>query len=73
MSESSWFKQTPTWIKITWIPIIGGGAIGYAGYVIKNNTWILLGMSLVGISAIAATLFGFRAEVYMAGSSRIDV
>lgn len=63
MSESSWFNQIPTWIKITWIPVIGGGAIAYAGYVIKNNTWILLGMGLVGISAIAAILFGFRAEV----------
>jgi DNA uptake protein ComE-like DNA-binding protein len=66
MSESSWFKQTPTWIKITWIPIIGGGAIGYAGYVIKNNTWIALGVGLVGISAISTLLFGFTAEVLVA-------
>jgi DNA uptake protein ComE-like DNA-binding protein len=66
MSESSWFKQTPIWIKITWIPVIGGGAIAYAGYVIKNNTWIVLGMGFVGISAIAALLFGFRVEVLAA-------
>jgi DNA uptake protein ComE-like DNA-binding protein len=66
MSESSWFNQIPKWIKISWVPIIGGGAIAYAGFVIKNNIWIGLGIGFVGISAIAALLFGFRVEVLVA-------
>ncbi len=56
MSQSSWFQQTPTWIKIAWVPLIGGGAIAYAGYVIKNNTWIGIGISFILLSAIASVL-----------------
>jgi len=56
MSQSSWFKQRPPWINVALIPIIGGGAIAYAGYVIKNNTWIAIGVSFACISAVATFL-----------------
>jgi DNA uptake protein ComE-like DNA-binding protein len=56
MSQSSWFKQRPTWINIALFPIIGGGAIAYAGYVVKNNIWIGIGIGFVSISAAASIL-----------------
>jgi len=55
-NEFTWFQKTPTWIGITGIPFVGGGGIAYAGYVVKNNTWIGIGISFIVLSAIASIL-----------------
>ncbi len=67
MSQLSWFNQTPTWVKVALLPIVGGGAIAYAGYVVRNNTWIGIGISFILVSAIA-TFLPSRLEMVVFGS-----
>lgn len=51
-----WFNQTPTWVKLALLPVVGGGAIAYAGYVVRKNTWIGIGISFILVAAIARLL-----------------
>lgn len=58
MSQSAWFKQTPSWVWLSLIPVFGSLSITYAGYKSKTNTWIALGIGLTGIAFIASNLAG---------------
>ncbi len=52
MSQPSWFDQTPTWVWWSCIPVLGGGAIAYAGVKCRSNVWIGIGAGFVAIPII---------------------
>ncbi len=41
---SDWLVKTPVWVFCSWIPIVGGLGIVYAGDKTKNQSWSLLGL-----------------------------
>ncbi len=51
MSDSdSWFEQKPAWVWWSCFPILGGGAIAYAGNRINRKIWVAVGAGFVAIS-----------------------
>lgn len=52
MKLSTRNKNTFNWFWLAWIPVIGGGAIAYAGYRTKTRTWIILGTVFILINLI---------------------
>ena len=56
MSQSaSWFRQTPSWVWLSFFPIFGGLAITYAGYKSKTKVWMALGAGITGLSFILSS------------------
>ena len=69
MSQPSWFDQTPQWVWLACIPIIGGGAIAYAGTKIGSKVWIGIGAGFVAATIILPSIpiiSGFAALVWYA-------
>ena len=52
MPQPTWFDQTPQWVWMSGIPILGGGAIAYAGVKSGSNVWIGIGAGFVAASII---------------------
>jgi len=56
MSQPSWFDQTPTWVWWSFFPVLGGGAIAYAGVKSGSNIWIGAGASFVAAAIILPSI-----------------
>lgn len=52
MSQSSWFDQTPAWVWWSCFPVLGGGAIAYAGVKSGSNIWIGIGAGFIAAAII---------------------
>lgn len=52
MSQPSWFDQTPSWVLWSLVPVLGGGAIAYAGVKTGSNIWIVIGAGFVAAGIV---------------------
>lgn len=52
MKLSTRNKNTFNWFWLAWIPVVGGGAIAYAGYRTKTRTWLILGIVFILINLL---------------------
>lgn len=52
MSQPSWFAQTPQWVWLSCIPVLGGGAIAYAGMKCGSKIWIGIGAAFVAAAIV---------------------
>ena len=52
MNHPSWFDQTPQWVWCSFIPVIGGGAIAYAGVKADSKVWLGVGAGFVAAAII---------------------
>ncbi|PZV16959.1 MAG: hypothetical protein DCF20_07370 [Pseudanabaena sp.] len=69
MSEPSWFDQTPPWVLWSFLPVLGGGAIAYAGVKTGSNIWIAIGAGFVATGIVLYSspyLSGFATIVWFA-------
>ncbi|MDX2255155.1 MAG: helix-hairpin-helix domain-containing protein [Pseudanabaenaceae cyanobacterium bins.39] len=56
MSQSSWFEQTPQWVWWSCVPVLGGGAIAYAGMKSGAKAWIGFGSVFVAAAIILSSI-----------------
>ncbi|PZO41110.1 MAG: hypothetical protein DCF19_10225 [Pseudanabaena frigida] len=56
MSQPSWFDQTPQWVWWSFFPVLGGGAIAYAGVKCGSNIWIGIGAGFVATAIVLPSL-----------------
>lgn len=56
MSQPSWFDQNPAWFWCSFVPVLGGGAIAYAGVKASTNVWIGVGAGFVAAAIIFAPI-----------------
>jgi DNA uptake protein ComE-like DNA-binding protein len=52
MSQPSWFDRTPQWVWYACVPVLGGGAIAYAGSRTKSKIWMGIGAGFVTLGVI---------------------
>jgi len=52
MSQPSWFDRTPQWVWCSCIPVLGGGAIAYAGSRTNSKVWIGIGAAFVAAAIL---------------------
>ena len=56
MSQPSWFDQTPNWVWWSCIPVLGGGAIAYAGVKSDSKIWIGIGAGFVAVATVFSSV-----------------
>lgn len=55
----TWFERIPTWIRWTWVPIVGSLGLLQAGLVTRQRRWILISIGLGCLGLVAAPLSGW--------------
>ncbi|MFO0211931.1 MAG: hypothetical protein ACK53E_14340, partial [Pseudanabaena sp.] len=56
MSQPAWFDQTPAWVFWSFVPVLGGGAIAYAGVKSGSNIWIGIGAGFVAGAIVISSI-----------------
>lgn len=56
MSQPAWFDQTPQWVWWSCVPVLGGGAIAYAGVKSGSNIWIGVGAGFVAGAIVISSI-----------------
>ncbi|MCA6593246.1 MAG: helix-hairpin-helix domain-containing protein [Pseudanabaena sp.] len=56
MSQPAWFDQTPAWVFWSFVPVLGGGAIAYAGVKSGSNIWIGVGAGFVAGAIVISSI-----------------
>ena len=56
MPQPSWFDQTPAWVWWSCFPVLGGGAIAYAGSKTGSTAWIVAGAGFVAAAIISPSI-----------------
>jgi DNA uptake protein ComE-like DNA-binding protein len=67
IESDRWFSQTPLWVKLSWIPLLGNGALIWAGLKAKNPLLTIIGGALfAGFGGIFLTnLYQFIQYIYI--------
>ncbi|MDJ0744822.1 MAG: helix-hairpin-helix domain-containing protein [Xenococcaceae cyanobacterium MO_167.B27] len=53
--KNNWIDETPQWIWWSFLPVLGGLAIAYAGNKSKTSSWRYYGLALFGLGLILAS------------------
>ena len=57
MTKNNWFEQIPSWIWLSFLPILGGLAHLYAGWKAQKSLWMFWGSAFIASSIIVGSLF----------------
>ena len=52
MTKNNWFEQIPSWVWLSFLPLMGGLAHIYAGWKAKKNMWMFWGSGFIATSLI---------------------